>query len=76
MPTFLLAEVVTRAECYMKGENNNVEKNMRVKECVSSTEGLHHPRKRSYTSFIEDNVAFKRLGKMVDNFTLLNTCRE
>lgn len=42
-PTFLLAEVVTREEYYVKVEESNTEKNVwEVKERVLNTKGSHH----------------------------------
>lgn len=73
-PTLSLAKVVTRAKCHTKGEERNAVKKTRdVKEYVPNAECSHHQRKSNYTSPIKDNTVFKRVRKMVEIFTPLNT---
>lgn len=59
-----LTVVVTRAEFYIKGEDNNAKKKVHsVKECIPNIESSHHRRKSNYTLPIKDNSSFKRVGK-------------
>lgn len=67
----MLAEVVTRAECYIKGEERNAQKKVcNVKEHTPGVESSHHPRKNNYTSPMKDKSTFKRVGKVAKSFTL------
>lgn len=67
-------ELVTRAECYTKGEESNSEKKARdAKERVSNARISHRQRKSKYISAIKDKIAFKMIGKVTKNFTPLNT---
>lgn len=73
----MVEEEVTRAKCYMKGEESNIEKMVHnVKERVPNVEDSHHKRNNNYTSPINDKTAFKRVGEATENITLLNTLRE
>lgn len=72
-----MAEVVTRVESYIKGdENNNDKKAHDVKEHVPKVGRPHHQIKSNYTSPIKDHTTFKRVGKMAENFKPLNTHHE
>lgn len=75
-PTLSLAEVVTRAKCYIKGEGSNIEKKVwDVEERVPNSEGSHNQRKSNYTSPIKDNTTFKRKWKTTKSSTPLSTHR-
>lgn len=64
-------------ECYIKCKESNIDKNTRdVKERVPSIEGLQHPLKSNYTSYVKGNAAFKQVENMVESFTPLNTLHE
>lgn len=47
-----------------------------IKECVPNAEGSHRLWKSNYTSLKKDKIAFKRVGKTVENFMPLNIRRE
>lgn len=69
-----LAEVTTRVECYIKGEESNAEKKVcDVKKCVPNTEGSHQQRKINYTSPIKDKITSNRIYKTMENIMPLNT---
>lgn len=61
-----LAELVIGAECYIKGEESNIEKKVQeIKERVPIAEVLHQHRKSYHTSCIKGNISFKKVGKTV-----------
>lgn len=67
-------EVVTREECYIKGEDSNIVKEARdIKERVLNPKGLHYIIKSKYISPIKYKTTFKRIGKTSESFTSLNT---
>lgn len=73
-PTLLLAKVVTGAECYIKYKEGNFEKKAwDVNKRVLNVEGSHHHRNSNYNFPIKDKITFKRVGKIVESFTHLNT---
>lgn len=72
-----LEEVVTKVECYIKGEEKNIKRKVHdSEERIPNTERSHPQRKRNYISPIKDKSAFKRVGKVIENFTPLNIFHE
>lgn len=70
-----LDEVVTGAECYIKGEESNVKnKACDAKEHVPGAESSNPQRKNNYTLHVNEKSMFKRAGKVAESFTSLNTC--
>lgn len=76
--THSLAEVVTRAKCYVKDEESKAKKKSQdVKEHDPCVEALHNQSKSNYTSPIKDKIGFKRVGKTIKSFKPLNTrCKQ
>lgn len=70
----MLAEIVIKAECYIKGQESNVEKKAHdFKDRVPDTGSSHPSRKNSYISSVKDKSMFKKVGNAIESFTPLNS---
>lgn len=72
-----LAEMMTRAECYIKGKESKYEKKARdMKEHTSITNISQQSRKSQYTSPVKNRMMFKRIRIPIEKFIPMNTRQE
>lgn len=74
-PTLMLAKVVPKTNCYIKGKERNAKKKTRDSKEPISGERSHSSNMNNYPSPVKEKSTFKRVGKMMESFTPLNTRR-